>query len=127
MYDQLSPAITQAHREAVSTPVNELVTALQDRLSRRITAYIAGVDASKTVSRWANGDVGTIRDPGVEQRLRTAYEIVLLLSHHESMGTVRAWFIGLNPQLGDEAPIDVLREGRLKDAVTAARAFTVGG
>jgi hypothetical protein len=127
MVDQLSQAITQAHKEAIATPLNEMASALQERLSRRLTAYIAGVDNGKTVSRWASGEVGAIRDHGVEQKLRTAFEIYLLLANYESSTTIRAWFIGLNPQLGDESPIDVLREGRLKDAVAAARAFTVGG
>lgn len=127
MYDQMSQAITQAHKEAISTPLNELASALQERLSRRLTAYIAGVDNGKTVSRWASGEVNAIRDYGVEQKLRTAFEIYLLLSNYESASTVRAWFIGINPQLGDESPIDALREGRLKDTVAAARAFTIGG
>jgi len=40
---------------------------------------------------------------------------------------VKAWFIGLNPQLGDVSPAEALREGRLMETVSAARAFTVGG
>jgi len=127
MVDQMSQAIIQAHREAISTPLNEMAGALQERLSRRITAYIAGIDNGKTVSRWASGEVGTIRDHEVEQKLRTAYEISLLLANYESTATIRSWFIGLNPQLGDDTPIDALREGRLKETVVAARAFTVGG
>lgn len=101
--------------------------ALQTLLSRRIAAYIAGVNDGKTVTRWANGEVSEIRDPETEQRLRTTYEIFLLLMQHESVHTVKAWFIGLNPQLGDVAPIDALREGRLRDTIAAARAFAIGG
>lgn len=126
-HERISHAISQAHKEAVSTPLNELVSALQARLSRRITAYIAGVDSVKTVTRWASGEVATVRDHEMEQKLRTAYEVFLLLTNYESVNTVKAWFIGLNPQLGDVAPIDALREGRLKEVLSAARAFTVGG
>lgn len=126
-HERTSHAISQAHKEAVSTPLNELVSALQARLSRRITAYIAGVDSVKTVTRWASGEVATVRDHEMEQKLRTAYEVFLLLTNYESVNTVKAWFIGLNPQLGDVAPIDALREGRLKEVLSAARAFTVGG
>lgn len=125
--ERSSYAVTQAHKEAVSVPLNELTSALQARLSRRITAYIAGVDNAKTVTRWASGEVTTVRDHETEQKLRTAYEIFLLLTNYEAVSTVKAWFIGLNPQLGDVAPIDALREGRLRDALSAARAFTVGG
>jgi hypothetical protein len=127
MQEPISLDILDAHRQAVSTPLPEMVLSLQEHLSRRVTAYIAGVTSGKTVTRWANGDVTDIRDHLTEQKLRTAYEISLLLAHYESAPTVRAWFIGLNPQLGDVAPIDALREGRLKDAIAAARAFTVGG
>lgn len=127
MEDRLSLAITDAHRQAISTPLNEMAHALQTLLSRRIAAYIAGVNDGKTVTRWANGEVSEIRDPETEQRLRTTYEIFLLLMQHESVHTVKAWFIGLNPQLGDVAPIDALREGRLRDTIAAARAFAIGG
>lgn len=125
--ERTSYAVVQAHKEAVSTPLNELVSVLQHRLSRRVTAYIAGVDNAKTVTRWASGEVTTVRDHEMEQKLRTAYEVFSLLMNYESVNTVKAWFIGLNPQLGDIAPIDALREGRLKETLSAARAFTVGG
>jgi hypothetical protein len=35
--------------------------------------------------------------------------------------------MGLNPQLDDQAPADVLREDRLREALVAAKAFRVGG
>lgn len=117
----------QAHRRATAAPVNEVAGVLQEILSRRLTAYIAGVGDGKTVSRWANGEVAVIRDHAAEQRLRRAYEIVQLLMNYDSPQTVKAWFIGLNPQLGDVSPAEALHEGRLKEALAAARAFTVGG
>ena len=40
---------------------------------------------------------------------------------------IRAWFIGMNPQLDDESPAEVIREGRVKDALTAAKTFVSGG
>jgi hypothetical protein len=80
----------------------------------------------KTVTRWANGEVSDVRDYTVEQRLRTAYEIAQLLLIEESPRTVRAWFIGLNPELGDTSPAEAISEGRLKDVLAAARAFIAG-
>lgn len=120
-------AVAQAHRESIAIPLGDLVSALQEKFSRRLTAYMAGVDNAKTVTRWASGEVSSIRDYEMEQRLRTAYETFLLLANFESVNTVKAWFIGLNPQLDDVAPIDAIREGRLKDVLAAARAFTIGG
>jgi hypothetical protein len=119
-----------AHRQATTASIQELSRLLQEVLSRRLTAYIAGVRDAKTVSRWANGEVTDIRDFTAEQRLRTAYEIVqllLVLLVDESPQTVRAWFIGLNPEIGDTPPAEAISEGRLKEALAAARAFMVGG
>jgi hypothetical protein len=33
----------------------------------------------------------------------------------------------MNPQLDDEAPADVIREGRLREALVAAQSFVSGG
>lgn len=117
----------RAHRQATAAPVNEVARVLQEILSRRLTAYIAGVGDGKTVSRWANGEVAEIRDYTTEQRLRRAYEIVQLLMSYDSSQTIKAWFIGLNPQLGDTSPAEALHDGRLKEALAAAKAFTAGG
>lgn len=125
--NDLSLYLILVHRQSVSAPVSEVASHLQDLLSRRLTAVIAGVKEGKTVSRWASGEITEIRDPYTEQRLRTAYEISLLLLEHDSPQTVRAWFIGLNPQLGDVSPAEAIREGRLKDALAAARTFVYMG
>ena len=122
-----SDPITQVHRQAVAAPLTEVAGLLQEVLSRRLTAFIAGVKDGKTVSRWANGEVTEIREHETEQRLRMAYEIAQLLLLHDSPQTVKAWFIGLNPQLDDRSPAEVIREGQLREALAAARAFVVGG
>jgi hypothetical protein len=119
--------VHQVHRQATAAPVSEIARTLQEVLSRRLTAFIAGVGDARTVSRWASGEVTEIRDVWMEQRLRTAYEIAQLLLTYDAVQTVKAWFIGLNPQLGDLSPAEALREGRLKETLSAARAFTVGG
>lgn len=119
--------VTQAHRQATTAPVQEIAGRLQELLSRRLTAYVAGVDNGRTVARWASGEITEIRQQDTEQRLRTAYEIALLLLSQDSPETVRAWFIGLNPQLGDVSPAEAIHDGHLKEAFGAARAFMVGG
>jgi hypothetical protein len=118
--------LEQAHRQSVSASVSEITSFLQDLLSRRLVAYVAGVKDGKTVTRWANGEVTEARQES-EQRLRTAYEIAQLLIRFDSPRIVRAWFIGLNPQLDDVSPAEAIHEGRLKEAKAAARAFVAGG
>jgi hypothetical protein len=121
-----SQVLEQAHRQAVVTPVDDVASFLQDLLGRRLVAYVAGVKDGKTVSRWANGEVGSVRQES-EERVRTAYEVAQLLVRFDSPRIVKAWFIGLNPQLDDVSPAETIREGRLKEAKAAARAFVAGG
>lgn len=123
----VSDVATQVHREAMQASVQELASFLQDILTRRVTALIADSKDAKTVSRWASGQITVIRDPLIEQRLRTAYEVAKMLLQYDSPQTVRAWFIGLNPQLGEMSPVDVLANGDLKEVRAAARAFIAGG
>ncbi len=118
--------LEQVHRQSVNASVSEVASFLQDLLSRRLVAYVAGVKDGKTVTRWANGEVTGVRQES-EQRLRTAYEIAQLLIQFDSPRIVRAWFIGLNPQLDDVSPAEAIHEGRLKEAKAAARAFVAGG
>lgn len=115
------------HHQATTTSISEIARHLQELLSRRLTAFAAGVQDGKTVTRWASGEITEIRDAEVEKRLRTTYEISQLLLIQDSPRTVKAWFIGLNPELDDISPIEAIHEGRLKDALLAARAFSVGG
>lgn len=116
----------QLHRQATVAPVSEVASLLQDVLSRRLTAFIAGVTDGKTVTRWATGEVTTIRDYEMEQRLRTSYEITSLLLAVDSAQTVKAWFIGLNPQLDDTSPAEAIRDGKLRESLAAARSFALG-
>jgi hypothetical protein len=118
--------VEQAHREAVRASLSDVADFLQDLLGRRLVAYVVGVKDAKTVSRWAKGEVGEARWES-ERRLRAAYEIAQLLVRFDSSRVVKAWFIGLNPQLDDESPAEAIREGRLKEAMNAARAFVAGG
>lgn len=124
----LSPAIiNDVHRKATITPINEITRKLEQVLSRRLTAVIAGVKDGKTIARWASDDTTEIQY-NKEQRLRMTFQIVLLLlGSQDSPQMVKAWFIGLNPQLGDESPAEVIRKGQLQEAWNAAQAFVVGG
>lgn len=114
-----------AHRRTVETEIQNIARFLEEALGRNLVAYICGVTDAKAVGRWAKGDRAPRRD--AETRLRAAYQVFQLLQEEESSHTVRAWFIGMNPQLDDESPAAVLREGRLKDVIVAARSYISGG
>ena len=108
------------------TPVDEVASFLQDLLGRRLVAYMAGVEEAETVSRWASGEVESVRQES-EGRLRTAYEVAQLLVQFDSPRIVKAWFIGLDPQPDDVSPAEAIREGKLEEAKAAARVFVAGG
>lgn len=114
---------TEAHRKSVRISDKDLVNALVDKLGSALVAYMADKHRS-TVSRWRDG-----RDIPLDssQRLRVAYDVFEQLEVPEGAHTVRAWFIGMNPQLDDESPVEAIREGRYREVYAAARAYLSGG
>jgi hypothetical protein len=116
---------TEVHRTTIEATTASIAGFLQEVLGQRLVAHMAGVSDSKTVGRWAKGE----RQPRgeAEHRLREAYTIFQLLQTMESPHTVRAWFVGLNPQLDDESPAQAISEGRTRDALVAAKSFLAGG
>jgi hypothetical protein len=118
-------ASAEAHRKTVESSIADIVAFLQEVFGQRLVAYLAGVSETRTVSRWAKGE--TPPRPASEARLREAYYIFRLLNTEESPHTVRAWFVGLNPQLDDESPATAIRDDRGRDVRVAAKAFLAGG
>lgn len=115
----------RAHIEATSMGTADVAGFLQDALGQRLVAFLAGVSDHKAVGRWAKG---TRRpQPDTEARLRAAYQVFVLVQREDSPHTVRAWFTGLNPRLGDVSPADAIREGRAREVLSAARAYLSAG
>lgn len=114
-----------AHRDATSGEIDYIATRLQEALGQKLTAYMADVDSPQTVGRWASGD----RHPREDQdrRLRAIFQIFQMLITEESSHTIRAWFMGLNPQLNDESPASVIKDDRLREALVAAKVYLNGG
>jgi hypothetical protein len=121
----LSLASREAHRQTTETSIEQITAFLEEVLGRKLVAALAGVADPKAVGRWAAGE----RSPraAAEERLRVAYQVFRLLLTEESKHTIRAWFIGLNPQLNDESPIMVIRAGRFQEVMVAAKAYVSGG
>jgi hypothetical protein len=113
----------EAHRKAVETTFADIVKTLVEALGRTLVAFIGDVDP-KTVDRWVEDQQP--RSPA-ETRIRTAFQVYQLLLSRDSEHTVRAWFIGLNPQLDDTSPVQALHDGQIRDVIVAAKSFTLGG
>jgi hypothetical protein len=117
--------VAEAHERSVQFSTADTARYLQEVLGLRLTAHIAGVRDPKTVATWAEGT--SAPRAASEAKLRLALQIAHLLQGQESPHVVRAWFVGLNPQLDDTAPATAISDGHFREALTAARAFVAGG
>ena len=116
--------LEQVHRLAISQDVGTLAQSLQETLGQRLVAYAVGIRDPKAIGKYARG-----RAPraGTEARLRDVFQVTRLLLDRESAATTRAWMIGANPQLDDQAPIELLHQCQLGPVLRAAEAFVQGG
>ena len=102
----------------------EVVAFLHDLLGERLTAVIAGVNNARAVGQWARGE--RTPHPGTERRLRAALQVAQLLLAVESPESVRSWFVGMNPDLDDQAPALALGDDPTR-VLQAARTFLQHG
>lgn len=109
----------------MSLSIADVAGYLQEVLGQKLVAHMAGVQDHKAVGQWAAGNRKP--RPDSEQRLRAAYQIFHMLQEEESPHTVRAWFIGLNPQLDDRSPATLIADDNVRDVLVAAKAFLAGG
>jgi len=118
-----------AHRRSIQAPFSDIVRELAEILGKKLTAYIAGVKDTRVIERWTNDGVEPYKD--ADRRIRLAYQMAKTLNEHDSGRVVQAWFMGLNPELQDRAPVRLLREGNLEkvgpELLNAMRAFLAGG
>jgi hypothetical protein len=121
----LSLASREAHRQTTETSIEQITNFLEEVLGRKLVAALAGVADPKAVGRWASGERSP--RPAAVEKLRVAYQVFRLLLAEDSKHTIRAWFIGLNPQLNDESPVMVIRAGRFQEVMVAAKAYVSGG
>jgi hypothetical protein len=81
------------------------------------------------VGRWATGNVKPRDDAGL--RIRVAFFAALVLVEAYGAETAKAWFIGTNAELGDNAPAWVLRHAtdldELQLVVPVAKEFASAG
>ena len=118
------PISRTAHQQSVQMQVPEIVGRLQAVLGQSLLGVIVDRE-NRAIQRWISG---VARPPqNEERRLRDTFQVVELMASVEHDDVVRAWFMGMNPQLDDESPSEALAAGRARDVMAAARAFINAG
>ncbi len=117
-----------AHRKATAAGFASVVEDLVQIIGRKLTAYVASIKDARAIDRWLEN---AAPQKDVERRVRLTYHVASMLAAFDSPAVVQAWLMGLNPELDDEVPIALLREGKLEEdgkrVLNAARAFVAGG
>jgi hypothetical protein len=118
----------RAHRKAMSAEFPAVLEGLLPLIGRKLTAYIASIKDARAIDRWVQH---AMPQKDVEARLRLTYHVAAMLAEVDSPAVIQAWLLGLNPELDDQVPISLLRDGDLeangKRVLSAARAFVAGG
>lgn len=119
-----------AHEEVIRLTLPKVVSRLTDELGAKLVAYIGSVNETRAVRQWMDAGENH-REPRGDTsiRLREALTVTLMLRARDSKPTVQAWLMGLNPQLDDQSPATLLRDGDEHDMAAvrgAARAFLIG-
>ena len=116
---------SEAHRNAMTLPMPEVVEQLVELLGATAVAAIAGVKETRAVQQWASG----VRAPQRPHVLRFALQIALMICTLKSRDFAQAWFHGANPGLDDLVPLALLRDEPLGSVqakiMSAARDFAI--
>lgn len=112
----------EAHQQAMSLPISDVVRLLLRVLDPTTVAVIAGVQETRAVNSWLTG-----REPQRPQTLRFALQLAAMIANFRDAEFCKAWFHGSNPHLDDRVPMIMLRDLPLgdiqRDLLAAARLF----
>src|SRR5437870_4617082 len=100
---QRRKAIAQVDSPIESAPIGRsslqhLAATLQDTLTQRLTAYIAGISDGRDLGRYARGE----RSPHLKTftKLNDLFNLVSLIKDNEPSEMIQVWFLGRNPEFG---------------------------
>ncbi len=112
----------EAFNHAVTLDAHGVVRELVELLGLTAVAVLGDVGETRSVQRWMED-----REPRRANELRFALQLALMLTSRADVSIARSWFQATNPQLGDRAPIFMLRDRPLRDVegplLEAARSF----
>lgn len=119
----------QRARDTSLGALADVIEATREILGAKLVAFIGHATRTETVRAWIDGS--TVVDRETERRLRAACYAATLLHEREGSATIQSWFLGMNPELDDEPPAELLNNQNLDDSIErverAARHFWVNG
>lgn len=111
-----------AFTSAIRLDIRETTRRLNAALGGTLVSALAGSKDSKASHKWAKETGPAPRSESVK-RLAFAYEQWQKIAEAEGEHVARVWFIGANPWLEYDTPVNAIREDRLKEVAAAARAL----
>ena len=103
--------------------VSEITTSLVELLQgHQAVAYVVCIKQDRTVKGWAENKT-LPADPVMLRRLEAADNLARIVCDSDRPWVSRAWLIGCNPHLGEDAPMDHLQalKGTYEDVPTIVR------
>lgn len=117
-----TPTRNDAFHGTVRLDVREVTRRLNAALGGTLVSALAGSKDAKSSHKWAK-EGGPQPRPEAVKRLTFAYEQWQRVTEVEGEHVARVWFIGANPWLDYDTPVNAIREDRLKDVARAAQAL----
>ncbi len=119
----ISTNIGTAHAETARLGIREIVRQLNSALGATLVAALAGNKDRGISYKWARLD-GPYPKPGAQQRLLLAHRAWKEVSAAEGEHVARLWFVGANPWLGEQSPIEAISKMESRAVMNAATAMT---
>lgn len=113
------------HAGTARLGIREIVRSLNVALGATLVGGLAGSKTRGISYKWQKAD-GPEPGPEAAKRLQLAHRAWTTVSSTEGDDVARLWFIGSNPWLNEDSPIDAIRDLRSKDVIDAAEAMVEG-
>ncbi|HET7138663.1 MAG TPA: hypothetical protein VFI36_00745 [Arthrobacter sp.] len=106
--------------------IREIVRRLNSGLGPTLVAGLTGSKDRRISHKWAKED-GPEPNAAAVRRLMSAIRLWTELSDAHGEHVARLWFIGSNPWLDEDSPVEAIMEDRFKEVRVAANAMLTGG
>lgn len=107
-----------------SLKISDVTKNVSETLGVKMVAVITGVKSGRTIKRWGEGSQNPL--PKRRMALHNTLSVLELLKEKESAETIKAWFIGANPELNFQAPALAISK-KPNEVILAAKTFLAHG